>query len=821
MSDRTARATRRAVAAWAATVMCVACIPFLPGLTGTRIFYVRDLSMFFWGRHVWLRRALLSGSFPMWDPYAGAGQSAVADALHQLFLPPAVILRLLGSEVLGFNLWVAAPFPIAALGAWLFLRRRFSASASALGAIACAVSGPLLSTFNFPNLSWSAAATPWVLYAVDRAAARRSLRSAAPLAIAVAFQALAGEPVTLLATLVLAAAFAAVIGTPASAAFRDRARIGAVVGLGFALGIAISAIQLVPLGEAATLSQRSATIGIDFWSIHPLELLETVSLHLYGDYYAVRALQFAPWLRVMNGGREPFLLSIYFGVPLLTLAVFGLVAGWRTRWGLFWTAAGLVSVVFALGGHSPVYPFIRDHVAPLRSFRFPAKYLVLSSIVIAAAAAAGWDALVAFFDADDRSSSRHARVAALAFPAAIGAAAGAVAAFCMYLPQVSVWRLFALANHLHVEDGVEAAAFMLQTLPRAASLVLAMSVATIVLMHLATARPAAAGLARAALCGLIVADLLVHAWGLSPAFDPSYLAQPAWLSSVKAHPDSRFYIGGKRDGTLDPSDLDSGGAYLNHEGLTGSASRAALSGQADFYPSAWQAREMLSYDLPVLWPKEFNTMTTRFLLSGRGDRDRFLDVTGVRFRVLPRSQVLGQAPITAVPYLLNSFLYDFGDRAAPRVAVVPRARVEPDVGAQIEALFDKTWNERDTVLIDRDGDAAGNPGPAVQPAARIVDDTANRVVVDASVTDAGGYLLLLDSYSTDWTASADGQPASLLRADGMFRAVRLRPGRHRVEFVYRPRAFRIGVMISTIAVAMLCGLLFWPSRRTEPIAGPR
>ena len=46
----------------------VATIPFLPGITGSRVFYVRDLSMVFWGRYLWLRHELLSGSFPLWDP---------------------------------------------------------------------------------------------------------------------------------------------------------------------------------------------------------------------------------------------------------------------------------------------------------------------------------------------------------------------------------------------------------------------------------------------------------------------------------------------------------------------------------------------------------------------------------------------------------------------------------------------------------------------------------------------------------------------------------------------------------------------------------
>ena len=81
----------------------------------------------------------------------GGGQSAVADALHQMFLLPAVAVRLIGSEAVGFNLWVATPFPLAALGAWLFFRRRFAPDASALGAIAFSLSGPIVSTGNFPE----------------------------------------------------------------------------------------------------------------------------------------------------------------------------------------------------------------------------------------------------------------------------------------------------------------------------------------------------------------------------------------------------------------------------------------------------------------------------------------------------------------------------------------------------------------------------------------------------------------------------------------------------------------------------------------------
>ena len=155
----------------------------------------------------------------------GAGQSAVADALHQLFLVPALAVRLIGSEVVGFNLWVAMPFPLAAIGAWLFFRRRFAADASALGAIAFSLSGPIVSTGNFPNLSWSAAAIPWMLWAVDRVTAAATPRHIAALAVVTALQAFAGEPVTLLATLVVGLTFAAMVSPSPAEPFARRARL--------------------------------------------------------------------------------------------------------------------------------------------------------------------------------------------------------------------------------------------------------------------------------------------------------------------------------------------------------------------------------------------------------------------------------------------------------------------------------------------------------------------------------------------------------------------------------------------------------------------
>jgi uncharacterized membrane protein YfhO len=85
-------------------------------------------------------------------------------------------------------------------------------------------------------------------------------------------------------------------------------------------------------------------------------------------------------------------------------------------------------------------------------------------------------------------------------------------------------------------------------------------------------------------------------------------------------------------------------------------------------------------------------------------------------------------------------------------------------------------------------------------------------VVEAGVGGSGGYLVLLDSFAEGWRATADGHPATIVRANGLFRAVRLNPGPHAVEFVYRPRGFLIGATASATALALVLGLFAWPAR---------
>jgi len=799
---------------WLSLVAAVACLPFVRGLTGSQVFYIRDLSQYFWGRYLWLRRAWFSGEWPLWDPYIGGGQAAYSDALHQMFLPPAVLARLVGGEVLGFNLWVGLPFPLAALGAWGFFARRFSAPAAALGALAFALCGAVVSTGNFPNLSWSVAAMPWALWAADAVIAGPTPRRCAALAVAVAMQAFAGEPVTQFATLVLAIGYALVL-TPADRGSipRHAWKSAAAVVAGAALGILLAAIQLMPMAHAAALAERSASISQDFWSLRPTAIVETVWLHLFGNYFGTQSLAEVPWMPLMFTGREPFFFSMYFGVPLLALAGFGLAGTGPRRWRLFWVASGFAGLIAAFGAYTPIYPLVRDYVPLVGSFRFPVKYLVVSALAVAAGAAAGWDDLAGRFTAVDQERRvRRARLTSMGFPLLVGASAGALGLACLAFPSAVAPVLAAFAGALGAEDGATAAGFMVRTLPRGAVSVVGLSLATALLLWFATRQRQGVVAARRVLYLLIVGDLLVRAWGINPAFDPRHLAEPEWVGHTKAHPGSRVYVGGKREGTLTALDIDASRAYLNAPGLTGSASRAALSNQAAYYPSAWRTREILSYDLAVLWPPIHTAINERFTSSPREARDRFLDRTGVRYRILPPRQAGGRTPIMPIPYFLESFLFDWDESVPERVAVIADVRIVPGIRQQVDGLFEPGWDSDTTALVEWQPEAAGATGPPVSPFARLITETSNRVVVEAGASAGGGYLVLLDTYAPGWRVTVDERPASIVRANGLFRAVRLNSGRHVVEFVYRPSALVWGAACSGVALILTLSLLVWRGR---------
>jgi hypothetical protein len=199
-----------------------------------------------------------------------------------------------------------------------------------------------------------------------------------------------------------------------------------------------------------------------------------------------------------------------------------------------------------------------------------------------------------------------------------------------------------------------------------------------------------------------------------------------------------------------------------------------------------------------------------------------LDLLGVRFLLQPdgvppegdgwRRVLRDEAPeaylvITGGRRVLPPFVLYANESAFPRAFVVPRAEHLP-AQHQRAALSSTPVLEQTVFLEGWDGQAPPTASPSGfdKERAHVVEERPNRVVVE---TKAGqpGYLVLADVWYPGWGCTVDGRPATVYRADYLFRAVELPEGEHTVEFTFDPDSYRRGRVVSLVALAGVLVLL--------------
>jgi hypothetical protein len=140
-------------------------------------------------------------------------------------------------------------------------------------------------------------------------------------------------------------------------------------------------------------------------------------------------------------------------------------------------------------------------------------------------------------------------------------------------------------------------------------------------------------------------------------------------------------------------------------------------------------------------------------------------------------------------------------------AALPRAYVvcDPILAADEVEMWVRMHDSRRPVILD--------PHPIVGPpcdpqhpgAATITVYQPERVSIQVESRGMGAYLILSDAWYPGWTATVDGEPAEVLRANGMFRAVRLPLSSGEVVFEYRGRTLQIGAAISGFFSLLVLG----------------
>jgi hypothetical protein len=221
------------------------------------------------------------------------------------------------------------------------------------------------------------------------------------------------------------------------------------------------------------------------------------------------------------------------------------------------------------------------------------------------------------------------------------------------------------------------------------------------------------------------------------------------------------------------------------------------------------------YDLPVV--TRFGRLWTRYVappnfllpLNTPAVPTSTLDQTSLRILSLlgvtdllqqkgqPRLQLNG----LHVAYDGSDATIYANDDALPRSWLVADQQIVKGDGRQLTEIASPGFDPRQVLITQAKlpGLAQGRSSGVSPGKAQLSRYSAERVAI-AVHADRRSEVVLSDVYYPGWHATVDGHPVRIDRVDYLLRGVPVPPGTHRVELSYDPASFRIGWLVSLVAL---------------------
>jgi hypothetical protein len=712
---------------------------------GARMAASGDLMNYYFGTLERVALRLGAGELPLWNPNACSGVPLLATGQAAAFYPGTWLAVLLPVErALPLLLFVEC-----ALAGWfcaLWLQSSgHSRPAAAMGGVLFVFAGVLGETF-WPPVVATILWLPWLLLCVEKLAREWRFTWGVGLALGTALQILAGFPQYLVYSFFVVGPLAALRLVEAhrqSSQERpknQRSRSVWVRGAGMAWMVAL---------------------GVGLSGIQLLPLLELVGESARNEALSAQSVHYLNlWdphrsIDVLRNAFDPRPKLIafdfgsgagYLGIATLVLIALGVATGWRTpRTWLLLTLAG-ISLLLSDGffGWRGLYE-VWASLPFVGSFRTPERMRVVTFFCLIPLASAGLDAL---FDrrrnGDEPERNGNGVDPRVRIAVVTGCACLAVGAGMLWVGSLpGSWRLLGTALF---------AAGLLGS----------------------QRRPWLGAVSLSGLGVLLLVDLALAtgAWGSLRSI-PVRLARQYHVG-VHPAPDPLRLERERR--ALAPARVELIG-FRPHVAATPAPDLERVSCYGPLVPAGWTELS-----------ERMSGKASRGATLVHADPGRFpvfYDLAGVRL-------IAQGSPSGDVEWIHNP-------DALPRAYLIERHHV----ASRDESLARIAANDvdpREGVALERD--PGWPPGPPGVRAARIVASAPERVVIETA-SDRDAWLVSTDTWYPGWEASIDAIPSEILRAHGLYRAVRVPSGQHQIVFVYRPSSFRDGALLSLASAAFI------------------
>ena len=360
--------------------LALALIVTHPGVFfGTNAFFFRDYGVLGYGFVHHYREAILDGELPLWNHLSNCGQPFLGQWGTMVLYPLSLIMVLFPMP------WALGFFCLLHLWIGGMGMRKLGAEIG-LGGFAAALAGTLyifngatLSAMMWPNYTVALGWLPWVLWSVRRGW-QLGGRWTLGAAIIATLQMLTGVPEVILFTWFIALIW--MIGEMSLPVGERKHYVPRFLGI-ILLVSGLSAAQLLPFFETLELSHRVAGFGNNNWSI-PWWGWVNLIVPMIRQRMTYQGTFF-------QEGQE-FISTYYFGAAVLLLALCGLFRSERRmRW--LWAGVALLGLILAIGGNLPGYATIRSTVPVWSLIRFPVKFIYLAVPALILLAAFGWQSI--------------------------------------------------------------------------------------------------------------------------------------------------------------------------------------------------------------------------------------------------------------------------------------------------------------------------------------------------------------------------------------------------------------------------------------------
>jgi hypothetical protein len=183
---------------------------------------------------------------------------------------------------------------------------------------------------------------------------------------------------------------------------------------------------------------------------------------------------------------------------------------------------------------------------------------------------------------------------------------------------------------------------------------------------------------------------------------------------------------------------------------------------------------------------------------------KLTNMLNLKYILLP-AHVKIEHPTIKPVFRDSQYALFYNTQALPRAFIVHKAKTLQGRDAIFKELSGSRFDPLKYVILEELSKLTTNtPSENLPKEANptILEYLPNSVTIKATLL-ADGYLVLGDTFYPGWHAYVDGKKSKVLKTNYILRSVFLEKGEHIVKFVYEPKSFTIGMIITLISIVIL------------------